>query len=386
LKIRVAVVGVGAMGRGIVSVLRKIEDMEVVAIADIDSNALERSRPFLRKNALVTTNAMDVLTRKPDVLVEATSTIVEAASIVRRAIEEKIHVVLMNGEVDQLFGRLLAKDAQANGVILTSDAGDQHGVLSRTIEDVRQMGFEIVMAGNNKGFLDRYADPKSVKKEAAKRRLSLKQCTSYTDGTKLAIEMALVGNAAELVLLRRGMMGPRVDDLEDALEAFDLERARKLRGVVDYVLGAKPGGSVFVIGYSDDQEDRFYMNYYKMGEGPYYLFMRPYHLCHFETPLAIRRIMESGKPVLVQKKRLLEVGCRAKTDLQAGTRLEGIGSHHLYGVLEKAGNLPIGMAEGTVLLKSKKKDQIVNWDDVRFPKEDYRLSLWKEQTELQADT
>jgi len=384
LKIRIAVVGVGAMGRGIVSVLRKIEDMEVVAVADVDSNALERAKPFLENDTLVTTNAIDVLARKPDVLVEATGTIVEAVFIVRRAIEQKIHVVLMNSEVDQLFGRLLAKDAEANGVILTSDAGDQHGVLIRTIEDVRGMGLEVVMAGNNKGFLNRYANPESIKEEAAKRRLSLRQCTAYTDGTKLAIEMAIVGNAAELGLLQTAMMGPKINNVEDALEAFDLERARELGGVVDYVLGAKPGGSVFVIGYSDDQEDRFYMNYYKMGEGPYYLFMRPYHLCHFETPLAIRRIMESGKPILVQKRRLLEVGCRAKTDLQEGTRLEGIGGHHLYGILEKAGNSPIGMAEGTVLLKSKKKDQIITWDDVRFPKEDYRLSLWREQTELEA--
>jgi len=385
LKIKVAVVGAGAMGRGIISVLRKSEDMEVVAVADVDSNALKRVE-FLPENALVTTNAIDVLSRKPDVLVEASGTIIEAALLVRHTLEEHIHVVLMNSEVDQMFGRLLAEDAEAKGVILTSDAGDQHGVLIRTINDVRQMGFEIVMAGNNKGFLDRYANPESIREEAAKRRLSLRQCTAYTDGTKLAIEMALVANAAKLNLLQTGMIGPRVDNVEDALEAFDFEHARQLGGVVDYVLGAKPSGSVFAIGYSNDQEERFYMNYYKMGEGPYYLFMRPYHLCHFETPFAIRRIVESAKPILVQKKRILEVGCRAKIDLRPGTRLEGIGGHHLYGVLEKPGNLPIGMTEGTVLLKSKKRDDTITWDDVRFPEDDPRLSLWKEQTELEASS
>jgi predicted homoserine dehydrogenase-like protein len=384
LKTRVAVVGVGSMGLGIVQVLRRMKDMEVIAVGDKDPNALRVAERFLVRGTLQTTNPSEILTRKPDVLVEATPTISEAAILVSRALEQKIHVVLMNSEVDQTFGRLLARKAKANGVILTSDAGDQHGVLIRAIKEVHNIGFEVVVAGNNKGFLDRYATPESIMEEAKKRRLSLNQCTACTDGTKLAIEMALVANAANLNLLQTGMTGPRVDHVEDVIEKLDVARARELGGVVDYVLGAKPGGSVFVIGYSDDQEDRFYMNYYKMGKGPYYLFMRPYHLCHFETPSAIREIIECGRPVLVQERRVLEVGCRAKTDLPEGTRFEGIGGHHLYGVLEKPGNLPIGIAEGTTLLRSKKKDEQISWNDVRFPEEDYRLALWQEQEQLES--
>jgi len=53
-------------------------------------------------------------------------------------------------------------------------------------------------------------------------------------------------------------------------------------------------------------------------------------------------------------------------------------------MLEKPGNLPIGMAEGAVLLKSKKRNDTITWNDVRFPEDDPRLGLWKEQTELEA--
>jgi predicted homoserine dehydrogenase-like protein len=377
--IRVAVVGTGAMGRGIIHVLRKTADIQVVAVADSDPAALERVKPFLPIDTLITTDSVNVLAKKPEVLVEATPSILDAALLVEKALGEKTHVVLMNSEVDQTFGRLLAKRAQSNGVILTSDAGDQHGVLMRMIDEVRQIGFEIVMAVNNKGFLDRYATPESLKEEAAKRRLSLNQCTAYTDGTKLAIEMALVANAAELNLLRIGMVGPALNSLTEAFDAFDLEVARKRGGVVDYVLGAKPGGSVFIIAYSNDEDDRFYMDYYKMGEGPYYQFIRPYHICHYETLFTIRRIVETGKPVLVQRRRTLEVGCRAKVDLRKGTRLEGIGGHHLYGFLETPINLPIGLAEGTVLRRDKKKDENIGWDDVRFQDDDIRLDLWQEQ-------
>ena len=116
-----------------------------------------------------------------------------------------------------------------------------------------------------------------------------------------------------------------------------------------------------------------------MGSGPYYLFLRPYHLCHFETPYAIRRIMTRKSPILVQKKRVLEVGTRAKSDLKKNTVLDGIGGYHLYGVLEKPNSLPIGLSEGLILNKEKKKDEPIGFDDVEFPENDLRLALWKEQ-------
>ena len=136
-----------------------------------------------------------------------------------------------------------------------------------------------------------------------------------------------------------------------------------------------------MIGYSDDPIDRFYMDYYKMGEGPFYLFVRPYHLCHFETPFAIRQANDH-KPILIQKRRVLEVGCRAKSDLSPGLKLEGIGGRHLYGFLEKAGSLPIALAEDTVLQRRKRRDEQVTWEDVSFPKDDSRMAVWEEQHKL----
>jgi len=385
LKIRVAVVGTGAMGRGIVQIINKLEDMEITAIADINPAALEKTRPHLPEDAILTTNPIEVLDINPDVLVDATPSIVEAAILLKSALQKKIHVVLMNSEVDQVFGRLLAKEAEANGVVLTSDAGDQHGVLLRQIKEIQAMGFEIVMAANNKGFLNRYATPESMVEWAVKQRLTNKQCCAYTDGTKLAIEMALVANAVDLDLLQPGMVGPKAGNVKEALNLFDLERARALGGVVDYVLGAKPGGSVFTIAYSADPDDRFYMNYYKMGEGPYYIFLRPYHICHFETPWAIRNIMKYNEPILVQTKRVLEVGSRAKDDLEPGTILEGIGGQNLYGILEKPESLPIGLSEGAILRKKKKRDEKIGWDDVEFEKKESMLSLWEEQCRLQRN-
>jgi len=65
LVIRVAVVGTGAMGKGIVEVIRKFDDMEVVAIADINQNALDQTVPYLKGEALVTKSARAGLPDKP---------------------------------------------------------------------------------------------------------------------------------------------------------------------------------------------------------------------------------------------------------------------------------------------------------------------------------
>lgn len=383
MKIRVAVVGIGSMGKAIVSTIQKNSEMEIVAISDINEKALRIVSRFVSKNTLICRRAEDILDTKPDVLIDATNAIVESVLLIGKALLKKINVIMMNSEVDQVFGRYLANEAKKNGVILTSDAGDQHGVLVRTINEIKLMGFDIIMAGNNKGFLDRYATPETIKNEAAKRRLSLKQCTAYTDGTKLAIEMALVANNQNLTILKKGMTGPKIAHVNDAIKVFDLNQAQALGGVVDYILGAQPGGSVFVIGYTDNPDEQFYLDYYKMGKGPYYLFMRPYHLCHFETPFAILRVMKNKEPILIQKKRVLEVGTRAKIDLEAGTILDGVGGFNVYGILEKPKNFPIGLSEGTKLVKNKKRDEPIGWDDVEFPNNDLRMDLWKNQESLE---
>ena len=132
--------------------------MDVIAIADKNQSKIENVKRFLSKDTLATSKLMNILNVNPDILVEATGNIFEAALLIKSAIERKIHVVTINAEVDQVFGRLFAKMAKARGVIYSSYAGDQHGVLARMIEEISFMGFQTIIAGNNKGFLYRYAN------------------------------------------------------------------------------------------------------------------------------------------------------------------------------------------------------------------------------------
>ncbi len=243
--IRVALVGAGAMGFGIAWQIGHTPGMRLVAVTDIKPEAAEKAaaasgQPWQRMTAgqavpaagpdtvWVTTDPFYVLDDAAgldfDVLVEATNTVGFAADLCLAAIARGAHVVLMNAEVDLALGPLLHHRAQEAGVIVTSDAGDQHGVLMTMIEEIELWAFRIVMAGNIKGFLRRDATAESLAHEAAIRNLDPVMCCAYTDGSKLNVEMALVANATGLVPYVAGMEGPPAADVREVLGLFDWSR------------------------------------------------------------------------------------------------------------------------------------------------------------------
>lgn len=394
--IRVGLVGAGCMGAGIVWQIARTPGMQVVWVADLSE---ETAAAAVRAaglelagspseigpgRVLVGTDTDALLAAEApelgiDVFVESTNTIGAAARYCLAAIDRGAHVILMNAEVDLAFGPLLCHRAAEKGVVVTSDAGDQHGVLMRMIGEIELWGFRIVQIGNVKGFLDRYQTAEGLREEAAKRNLSPIQCCAYTDGTKLCIEMAVIANATGAVPFVRGMEGPKAADVHEALSLFDFPRYPD-EPVVDYVLGAEPGGGVYVVGFCDDPVQMPYLKYYKLGDGPYYLFYRPYHLCHLETTRAIAKAALFGEAVVQPwKGRVTDVYAFAKRDVAAGTAVEhGIGGDDFYGLIERAsvgrGNnfVPVWLldpdGEGRAIVRvDVAKDEPLTYDMVELP-------------------
>jgi len=309
-----------------------------------------------------------------DVFVEASSSVVDGGFYAKTALERKKHLVLMNSEVDLIFGPHLVRLADRQKCTYTSCDGDQHGVIKRLLDEITLWGFRPIMAGNIKGFLDRYANPTTIVPEADKRDLSYKMCTAYTDGTKLNIEMALVANATGMLPTQIGMTGARFNHVNEILDKLPLHE--KLN-CVDYILGAEPGGGVFVIGYNSDSYKRYMMNYFKMGNGPYYVFYRPYHLCHIE---AMQCILDAAggcndiyKSLLRPESMKTNVFAFAKKDLAKGERLDGIGGYTCYGMIdtnkgdENENRLPICLAENVVLKRDIPKNSSIMIHDIEMP-------------------
>jgi predicted homoserine dehydrogenase-like protein len=329
-----------------------------------------------------------------DAFLESTSAITAAGRYALTALEHGMHLVLMNAEIDLIFGPYLMHRAHELGLTYTSCDGDQHGVIKRLLEDLELWGFQPVMGGNVKGFLDRYSNPTKIIPEADKRNLDYRMCTAYTDGTKLNIEMALLANALNMKTAVPGMQGPRAAHVHDALRLFDLHAIwDRQTPVVDYVLGAQPDGGVFAVGYHEHPFQQALMKYYKMGPGPYYVFYRPYHLCHVEAMECVADAVLDGKSLLEPTAGFrTNVFAYAKKDLRAGDTLDGLGGYACYGLIENCPThgapqgLPICLAEDLTLLRDVAQDQPILLQDVRYDPHRYDFDLYHQALRCSAQT
>ena len=408
-EIRVAVIGAGAMGRGLFYQCRVTPAFRCVALVDLRIEravacAEELGLPYrivedvagvneaVRDGVVAVCEDAELPARADlvDVFIDASNAILAAGRFCATALEHGKHLIMMNAEADLAFGPYFMQRAIANDVTYASCDGDQHGVIKRLVDDLTLWGFDLVMAGNIKGYLDRYANPTMIIPEADKRNLDYKMCTAYTDGTKLGIEMALLANALGLKTAVPGMYGPRASHVLEALDLFDLDAIRSRHGaVVDYVLGAEPNGGVFAVGYCDHPYQKQMMAYYKMGPGPYYVFYRPYHLCHVEAMDAVAAAHLDGRSLLQPRYGLrADVYAYAKRDLRRGERLDGIGGYACYGLLENrsdneaAPGLPMCLAEDVHLRRDVKKDEKILLADVVYDPERLDFDLYRRAREV----
>ncbi len=394
--VRVAVTGAGFINRGMTNrIINRTPGMELSVIvnrtaanaircyneAGVDdpievstvgelTAAIEAGKPAYTSDWSVATSCELI-----DVFIEGTGTIEYAAPIVVAAIEGGQHVVMLNAELDGVVGPILKKKADAAGVIYTGCDGDQPGVQMNLLRFVEGIGCRPLVAGNIKGMLDYYRNPDTQASFAAEWGQTPSMVTSFADGTKIAFEQAVVANATGFTVAKRGMIGPEFDGfIDDATKFYDLDMLEEKGGIVDYIVGARPSPGVYVFAVHDDPQQHIYLKYGKLGEGPLYSFYVPYHLCHFEVPnSAARAALFHDATIEPTFGPQVDVITIAKTDLAAGTTLDGLGEFHTYGICEShaitrnEGLLPMGLAEGCTLVNAVKKDQAIAYADVTVP-------------------
>ncbi len=358
--------------------------------------AIAAGRPVATEDAVALAQADGV-----DVVVEVTGSVEYAAGVVLAAIEAGKHVVQMNAELDGTVGPVLKARADAAGVIYSFSDGDQPGVQMNLYRFVRGLGVTPVLCGNIKGLHDPYRNPETQRGFAEKWGQKPAMVASFADGTKISYEQAVVANGTGFRVARRGMLGPDFSGgnpgaplvpVEDTVPAFAEALDRVVGeggpGLVDYVVGARPGPGVFVLGTHDDPRQRHFLNLYKLGQGPYYCFTTPYHLCHFEVPTSVARAALFGDAVLAPLAGpVVGVVAVAKTDLAPGALISEFGGFEAYGVAEnqeaidRENLLPLGLALGASLRRPVPKDRALTFDDVILPAGRLVDRLYAEQRE-----
>ena len=420
--IRVGLIGAGFQGSGIaMQILTATPGMTLAAIANrrvgpaIDAfaqcgvdavvcNTAQELQSAINSNRPAVTDDAEALARAEglDAIIEVTGSIEYAAHAILAAIETGKHVVQMNAELDGTIGPILKKKADAAGVIYSFSDGDQPGVQMNLYRFVAGIGVKPVLCGNIKGLHDPYRNPTTQEAFATKWGQKAAMVASFADGTKISFEQAIVANGTGMKVARRGMVGPDFSGgnpgaplvpLEDTVAAFAEHIDANGPGLVDYVVGARPGPGVFVLGTMDNPRQQHFLNLYKLGTGPYYCFYTPYHLCHFEVPTSVARAVLFNDAVLTPiAGPVVGVIAVAKKDLVAGDEIAEFGGYEVYGVAEnieamRAENLlPIGLGIGCKLARNVAKDQPLTFADVVFPEGRLVDQLYAEQERVFAAT
>ncbi len=321
-----------------------------------------------------------------DVLVESTGTVEFAARAATEAIAAGKHVVLVNVELDATLGPLLKRKADEAGVVFTDADGDEPGVAMNLVRLVRFMGLTPLVAGNLKGFYDRYRNPDTQQAVAAELNQKASSMTHFADGTKLSMELTVLANATGFGVGTEGPYGATLAHVMDSAEYF-LDKVSD-RGTVDFLLATPPSNGVFVVARDVDEMRRDYLKYLKLGDGPLYTFYRPFHLPQLEVPATIGRAAVFGDAAVAPLGAPVcdTVAC-AKRPLKQGEKLDGMGGYSCYGVIVNAatslsqGLLPMGLSAGCKVRRDIGRDERIRYSDVELPSS-LALSLRQQQDDM----
>jgi len=404
--IRVGLVGAGATGRAIALQLgTPVTGIRLAAIANRTPQHAERAfreagittwsrvssarkaEVAIRRGTAVLTDDPSVLTSCDaiDLLVEVTGTLEPAARVVLQAFDHGKHVVLVNAELDSFIGPILKEKADRAGVVITHTDGDEPGVAMTLFRYLRSLGLRPVAAGNLKGMVDYYRNPETQRAFAERNDQDVKKVTSFADATKLSMEATVLANATGFHAGRRGMYGPACKEVREMASALPADQMLST-GLVDYALGAAPYTGAFVIIYEDSPLKKVQLAYYKLGDGPFYVFYTPFHLPHIQIASTIGRAVVLRDPTVAPiAGPVCEVLTVAKRDLKAGEHLDGIGGFCAYGLIDNTqraratAGLPIALSEGCVMRHDVARDRVLTFDDVKLAEGQLTEAIWREQ-------
>ena len=398
--IRVGLIGAGKFGSMFLTQVPTTPGLDVTVIADLDPQharhtcaavgweAERMARTRFVDDGLALLAADDV-----DVVVEATGHPPAGVAHARAAIREGKHIVMVNVEADVLVGPLLAREAEAAGIVYSMAYGDQPALTCELVDWARACGFAVVAAGKGTKYLPSYhaSTPDTVwehygltAEQAAAARMNSQMFNSFLDGTKSAIEMAAIANATGLTPAPDGLAFPPcgVDDLTHVLRPREVGGQLHHQGQVEVISSVERDGrpvyrdlrwGVYVVleapnAYAADCFKQYGLR--TDDTGRYAAMHKPYHFIGLELNMSVLSAVLRGEATGCTTGFRGDVVATAKRDLSAGEVLDGEGGFTVWGKLIPAydslvlGGLPIGLAHGVKLVRDIPAGHPIGWHDV----------------------
>jgi predicted homoserine dehydrogenase-like protein len=426
--IRIGLIGAGKFGSMYLAQIPCTPGVHLVGIADLDpagarANLARVGWPAERIQAASLDAALregsthlgddwQALVRHPgiELIVECTGHPIAAVDHCLEAFAHGKHVVNVTVEADAFCGPVLARRAEAAGVIYSLAFGDQPAMICDLVDWARTCGFPVVAAGRGHKWLPHFCEstPETVwgyyglsPEQATRGGLNPKMFNSFLDGSKPAIESTAVANATGLGVPSDGLSYPpaSIEDIpfvtRPRAEGGVLER----KGMVEVISSLEPDGrripydirmGVWVTVEGETEYIRNCFEEYNAHTDPsgrYFTLYKRWHLIGLEVGISVASVALRGEPTGVATGWRADVVATAKRDLKPGEILDGEGGYTVWGKLlpaetsRRIGGLPLGLAHGVRLTRPVARGQSLCWDDVAI---DTSTQAWRIRQELEA--
>jgi predicted homoserine dehydrogenase-like protein len=345
-----------------------------------------------------------------DIIVECTGNPLAAVEHCLGAFASGKHVVNVTVEADALCGPLLARRAQAAGVVYSLAYGDQPALICDLVDWARAAGFQVVAAGRGHKWLPHFSEstPETVwgnygltPEQAKTGGLNPKMFNSFLDGSKPSIECTAVCNATGLAAPPDGLIYPpaSVDDIAFVCRPIAEGGVLQQKGQVEVISSLEKDGrvipydirfGVFVVFEGETEYIRNCFKEYMVRTDPsgrYACLYKRWHLIGLELGISVASVGLRGEPTGAATCFNADVVATAKRDLKPGEILDGEGGYCVWGKLFQAGKslalggLPLGLAQHIKLVRAVRKGQSLTWDDVAI---DESLPAYKVRREMET--
>jgi predicted homoserine dehydrogenase-like protein len=423
--VTVGLIGAGKFGTMFLTQVARTRGMHLVGLADLNvarahsqlrSAGWEEARfaadslgSALKHGTTHVTENADALIACPEieVIVEATGVPAAGIAFARQAIAHGKHIVMVNVEADALAGPLLAREAQAAGVVYSLAWGDQPALICEHVDWARACGFKVIAAGKGTRYEPHYhrSNPDTVweildKYLQIKDRNSInpKMFNSFVDGTKSGIEMTAVCNATGLKPQSNGLAFPPATrfELADVCKPAGDGGVLEKSGVTEVVSSVYRDGrdvphhlsmGTFVVFEGESEYARRCFGEYHLmpdASGRFAALYRPVHMIGLELGISVASAALRKEPTGVPTGFHSDVVATAKRGLRAGEMLDGEGGFCVWGKQTPAdvslaqGYLPLGLAHGVKLKRAMREGECLRWSDVAYDADDSAVKVRRE--------
>lgn len=425
--IRIGLIGAGKFGSMYLAQVLRTPGVQLVGVCDLSPASacdnLQRvgwtPERFAAKSldeaaAKATTHVGDdwrALIAHPaiEIVIECTGNPLAAVEHSLEAFAQGKHLINVTVEADAFCGALLARKAEAAGVIYSLAYGDQPALACELVDWARTCGFPVVAAGRGHKWLPFYREstPETVwdhwginAEQAERGGMNPKMFNAFLDGSKPAIESAAIANATGLGTPEDGLTFPpaSVDDIPTVMRPKGEGGLLDRKGVVEVVSSLHPDGrpvpydirkGVWVCFEGDTEYLRRCFQEYKVVTDPsgrYMSLYRRWHLIGLELGISVASVGLRSEPSGSPKVFNADVVATAKRALNPGEMLDGEGGYTVYGKLFSAerslaeGRLPLGLAHKLKVIRPVAKDTSLTWGDVAI---DDTLTAYRVRKEME---